>query len=104
MARLRTIKPRLTTFDSSIAKLPPKVKADYYNSTDWTALRKACLDRDRYRCQAPGCTQKACVADHIVSRANGGQDVLSNLRSLCRVHDNRIKENHLGERRNGGNL
>ena len=49
-------------------------------------------------------SSRAVVVDHIVSPRNGGEDALSNLRSLCRLHDNRVKENALGDRRSGGKL
>jgi 5-methylcytosine-specific restriction endonuclease McrA len=47
----------------------------------------------------PRCGRRAIVCDHIISRRNGGSDDDSNLRSLCRTCDNRLKENHLDERR-----
>jgi hypothetical protein len=42
------------------------------------------------------------VVDHIVSRSRGGADVLSNLRSLCRAHDNQVKKDATGAYRPGG--
>ncbi len=65
----------------------------------WRDLRKACLVRDGYRCIV--CGERAVVVDHIVSRKAGGQDTLSNLRSLCRQHDNQCKEDAQGKRRSG---
>jgi len=50
----------------------------------------------------PGCTDKAKVVDHIVSRRNGGADHPSNARHLCRRHDNAVKEDSHGVRKNNG--
>lgn len=62
----------------------------YYQTPEWRALRKQCLDRDRWRCVL--CGDKAVVADHITARRQGGADTLSNLRALCRLHDNQLRE------------
>ncbi len=101
---LRTVQSRLKPADLSIAKLPPKTADAHYRSTDWKTLRAAILQRDGYQCAAPGCTSSAIVVDHITSPRNGGTDAPSNLRSLCRTHDNRVKELPDGTRRNGGRL
>ncbi len=74
----------------------------YYRTSAWLALRRQCLTRDRYRCVV--CGHPAVVVDRIVSRREGGRDVLSNLRSLCRAHDNQTKEDARGTRRSGGRL
>lgn len=74
----------------------------YYNSRDWKQLRQAALLRDLYRCAVPGCRNTAKVVDHIVSRRDGGPDVLANLRCLCVEHDNQTKENEHGRRRSKG--
>jgi 5-methylcytosine-specific restriction endonuclease McrA len=68
----------------------------------WLRLRAAALARDGYRCTAPGCGERAVTVDHIVSRRRGGPDVLGNVRSLCRAHDNQVKEAADGRRRSGG--
>jgi 5-methylcytosine-specific restriction endonuclease McrA len=85
--------------DLRAAKPPPKVADAYYSTAEWKALRHACLKRDGFRCVAEGCGRPAIVADHIVSRRDGGADRLDNLRSLCRLHDNRWKEDAGGARR-----
>jgi 5-methylcytosine-specific restriction endonuclease McrA len=78
------------------------VSDPYYQTPAWRALRKRCLERDGYRCFVPGCRNRASVADHIVSRRNGGQDALANLRSVCLSHDAQVKETAKGKRRNDG--
>jgi hypothetical protein len=77
----------------------------YYSTPQWHALRNVVLHRDRYTCVVPGCNARAVVVDHIVPRKHGGMDLLSNLRSLCRTHDNKIKERMGGYNRgNEGKL
>jgi 5-methylcytosine-specific restriction endonuclease McrA len=88
---LRTVQPPLKTADLSIARLPPKTADPRYRTTDWKALRQQILERDNYQCEAPGCRVRAIVVDHIRSPRNGGSDDPSNLRSVCRTHDNRAR-------------
>ncbi len=80
----------------------PKRADSFYFTKEWKELRRACLERDGFRCVTPGCGRPASVADHIVSRRAGGPDRLGNLRSLCPICDNRIREGRNGRRRNGG--
>jgi 5-methylcytosine-specific restriction endonuclease McrA len=100
LTRLGGIAPRL---DMAVGFRAPKMVDGFYKSAEWIALRKACLERDKYQCQLvlPGCMGRASIADHKVSRRNGGADNLANLRSVCRACDNRLKEDHLGRRRGG---
>jgi 5-methylcytosine-specific restriction endonuclease McrA len=71
----------------------------FYRTAQWIRLRRSALHRDNHTCVIPGCGLKAIVVDHITSRRNGGTDRLANLRSLCRYHDNQLKEFN-GKRRN----
>lgn len=102
--RLRSIGPTVGSVSTVAVRVPPKTADSYYHTPEWAALRRACLERDRFVCQLalPGCSGRAAIADHIVSRRNGGTDELANLRSVCRACDNRRKEDHLGRRRGGG--
>lgn len=75
----------------------------YYRSSEWIALRAACLKRDGYRCTVPGCgSTYRLTADHIKPRRQGGADALYNLRTLCGRHDAQVKELPSGERRRDG--
>jgi 5-methylcytosine-specific restriction enzyme A len=74
----------------------------YYHSDDWVRLRQVALERDGHRCVVQGCGARATVVDHIVSRRAGGSDSLDNLRSLCRRHDDQVKEGIRGQRKSGG--
>ena len=80
----------------------------FYQSSEWKALRAAALKRDRYRCTVPGCTSThRLTVDHITARPRGATgltaaDVLSNLRTLCKDHDNQVMQKADGTRRNGG--
>lgn len=54
----------------------------------WDKLRKLVIKRDGYQCQE--CKRQGMVTpgqdvDHIVNKANGGTDMLSNLQYLCRA-------------------
>ena len=73
----------------------------YYFTPEWRALRQYILERDNYTCVVLGCGDEAVIVDHITSRNAGGDDHPNNLRSLCRLHDNQIKERprRLGDRR-----
>jgi Domain of unknown function (DUF222)/HNH endonuclease len=50
------------------------------------ALRRALRERDRGRCQYPGCESRRTDAHHIRYWANGGQTNLANLISFCKRH------------------
>jgi 5-methylcytosine-specific restriction protein A len=78
--------------------------AAHYQTKRWRWLRAERLLLDAFTCTVPGCGAPAVVVDHIVSPRNGGADTLENTRSLCRHHDNQIKENAAGKRRRGGTL
>lgn len=79
-----------------------KGSAAYYASSHWRDLRRLCLERDRWRCTVPGCHDRAVIADHIQRRTDSPDptplDALSNLRSLCRLHDGQVKETARGDR------
>ena len=62
----------------------------FYLTKEWDALRRACLQRDGYKCQH--CQAKVIGkkrggstphVDHIKPRKSGGTDTLDNLRTLC---------------------
>jgi hypothetical protein len=50
------------------------------------ALRRAVRDRDRYRCQAPGCQSRRTDIHHIRPWARGGKTRLRDLILLCEAH------------------
>jgi len=50
------------------------------------ALRRAVRDRDRYRCQYPGCDSRKVQIHHIRHWSKGGKTKLRNLILLCRAH------------------
>lgn len=76
----------------------------YYRTTAWRKLRDKALQRDGYRCAVAGCKEPATCVDHIFRRRDGGPDTVSNLRCLCKHHDNSIKERPNGLRSHNGRL
>gem|GEM_PF-1853939 len=45
------------------------------------------LERDGYKCQVPGCSNRRNIhAHHIVFRSHGGSDAIKNKLSLCAAH------------------
>jgi hypothetical protein len=46
-------------------------------------LRMACLMRDGYQCQHCGQSARKLEAHHLIFRADGGKDTLTNLLTLC---------------------
>ena len=56
-----------------------------YCSKGWKAARREVLVRDGYQCQVCGAVVhgKRAHVDHIVPKAAGGSDEVSNLRVLC---------------------
>jgi 5-methylcytosine-specific restriction endonuclease McrA len=50
------------------------------------ALRRAVRDRDRGRCQFPGCNSRRTDIHHITAWARGGTTTLANLMLLCEAH------------------
>jgi 5-methylcytosine-specific restriction enzyme A len=76
----------------------------FYLSKAWRRLRAARLRMDAHTCTVPGCKARAIIVDHIQPRLAGGSDAIWNLRSLCREHDNQIKERPGGKRANKGRL
>ncbi len=50
------------------------------------ALRRAVRERDRGRCQFPGCWSRRTDIHHIIPWAKGGKTRLRDLISLCEAH------------------
>ena len=89
---VRMLAPRVRLARTAIVR-PPEKRADpYYLTPEWRELRRRTLERDGGVCTVSGCGRPAVVADHIATRKAGGADALHNLRSLCRLHDNRLRE------------
>jgi 5-methylcytosine-specific restriction protein A len=96
---LKASLPSLRPAGMAIAAAPPKKVDPYYLTPAWRLLREQVFERDRHRCTEPGCSAPAVVCDHILSRRQGGQDTVGNLRSLCRRHDGVHREQPDGRRK-----
>ena len=64
--------------------------------TPTPALRRAVRERDRYRCQFPGCNSRKVQIHHIRHWAKGGKTELRNLLLLCRAHHITIHDLNCG--------
>lgn len=86
------------------------MSSPFYRSSLWRALRDAALERDGYACTVKGCPHTRATSrlyvDHIVERPYAAYltsaDVLTNLRTLCTAHDQQVRQDRQGKRRNGG--
>lgn len=88
--------PRLRTQPRRDDSARPNAAARGYCSKAWYALRQRVLVRDAWQCQE---CRRVCAdkreahVDHIVPKAQGGQDVLENLRTLCiRCHGRKTRQ------------
>lgn len=84
MAKLPTLKPRLSTVKSkpSIQTLDTGTKRN--NGRAWRKFREKVLLRDQYTCQHCGLVSMKLEVDHIKPLADGGQDLcMQNSQSLC---------------------
>jgi 5-methylcytosine-specific restriction protein A len=83
--------PKRLEFFQRDKKLPrhegrPNSHRRGYGGKAWEALRLECFKRDNWQCRA--CpricgNRKEAHCDHIVPKAQGGQDRLDNLQTLC---------------------
>ena len=88
--------PRLRTQPRRDDSARPNAAARGYCSRAWYAMRQRVLVRDAWACQECGrvCADKReAHVDHIVPKAQGGQDVMENLRTLCvRCHGRKTRQ------------
>ncbi|KQX55472.1 HNH endonuclease [Ensifer sp. Root954] len=110
MGRLSTLKPRLTTLGSRIARPEgePARLAErdrnvgwrkWYKTARWQKLRMQVLKRDLFTCQMVGCGRieantSQLVADHKI-RHQGEEHLFwdeNNLQCLCKPCHDRLKQ------------
>ena len=108
MARLAALKPRLSAQPSRLKVVDHTVERQrqdaspwraWYKTVRWQRLRWACLVRDLFTCQWPGCGRAEAdtsqlVADH--KRPHRGDPALfwdaGNLQCLCKPHHDSAKQ------------
>lgn len=83
MAKLPTLKPRLTTTKST-TYTPKKNWGKGRGGRQWRKLKDEILVRDNYTCQCCGRVGGKLELDHIINLASGGTDDKDNLQILCR--------------------
>lgn len=82
--RLKTLGPRLKTFDTRSVRPPEKVVESFYASAEWKEISRAIRERDRYKCVKCGNKDGRLYVDHIIERKDGGADFdHENLETLC---------------------
>lgn len=94
MARLTTLKPRVQTLGASTkptsggwAVTTTKSTTERGYGWAWQQLRERVLTRDNglcCLCSKAGRVTLATDVDHVVNKAEGGDDSEANLQSLCR--------------------
>lgn len=75
---------------TSMRRRPLKKKGETDQQAVWRIVRQEVLERDQYSCQASELVGDACFGSlhvhHLLPRGRGGEDVLSNLKSVCLWH------------------
>jgi hypothetical protein len=92
---LRTLAPMLRTVNGRSVSLPPKQKADVYNSPEFRTWRSMVVQRAGYRCEAldnghrcrKAHPEHRVYADHIIELFDGGSLLdPNNGQCLCASH------------------
>lgn len=85
MKKLRMLKPRIKTLETSKASTKPKGNTwgEGRGGRPWRRLRDEILLRDAYTCRSCGLVSQHLEVDHIINVAQGGTDDPNNLQCLC---------------------
>jgi len=84
MARLQSIKPKVTTADIRSARPEPKRANPFYISPEWRSLSRAVVQERGNRCEDCGRTGCRLFVDHVVELRDGGEPLdRANLRVRC---------------------
>jgi 5-methylcytosine-specific restriction endonuclease McrA len=57
--------------------------ASYYATREWKDIKNAVIRKDGYKCQRCG-SKRDLVVHHIQPRNDGGADIESNLKTVCK--------------------
>lgn len=81
---LRMLKPRIATLDTSIARTPPKERAQHYGTPEHKQWSAAVIARAHGHCQRCGRSDGRLFADHITELKDGGAPYdMRNGQALC---------------------
>jgi 5-methylcytosine-specific restriction endonuclease McrA len=104
-AELTDTKELTASCDAEILEMREGPQRGHLTRTIPPATRRAVLQRDRYACQVPGCSNRLHLdVHHVKSRACGGGHDEDNLVTLCGVHHDLVHDGRLGVERRGGAL
>lgn len=81
--RLQTLKPRLQTVPGRLSKVTVPTYGQGRGGRPWRRLVEQVKLRDQYTCRLCSCVTEQGECDHVVPRAQGGTDDLSNLAWTC---------------------
>jgi len=83
--------------DSEILEMREGHGRGHISRTIPPAVRRAVLQRDRHRCQVPGCTNRLWLdLHHLQYRREGGDNAERNLLTLCCTHHQLLHDGLLG--------
>ncbi len=83
--------------DAEILDMRPGERRGHVSRTIPPATRRAVLQRDKHRCQVPGCSNRLWLdLHHLHYWRNGGGNAERNLLTVCGVHHGLIHDGRLG--------
>jgi len=91
--------------DAEILEMDQGPKRGHLSRLIPPATRRAVLQRDRHRCQVPGCSNRLWLdLHHLTYRIDGGGNAEENLLTMCNVHHHLVHDGLLGVERCEGGL
>lgn len=95
MTKLARLGAKLPTLQTKVATLP-KPEPSYgqgRGGRPWRRLKQQVHVRDEWTCQSCHRVSMYLECDHVINKAQGGTNELSNLQSLCKeCHDTKTQQ------------